>query len=191
MATSTFPICLDAEEIRPESRASSIVPSGSVTLSGEAMKLFQEGIELLEMGEPREAIVRLKRAVACAPQYSNAHVGLGIAYAMDSQVYPALDHFGMAAEVDPSNFYAHFKLAQFYFKLRVPKKGYEEATRALKCVSNFEEKKLVAQILKEERQREAAGVRRPTWDRPFSKNWVRLGLALLAVACLFLALRFR
>jgi Tfp pilus assembly protein PilF len=191
VAASTFPICLDAEETRLEGRASSIVLSGPATLAGEASRFFQEGIEFLGVGEPREAIVRLEEVVARAPHYSNGHVGLGIAYAMDSQVYPALDHFEKAAEVDPSNFYAHFKLAQFHFKLRVPKKGYEEAARALKCASSVEEKKLVAQILKEERQREAAGVRRPTWDRPFSKNWVRLGLALLVAACLFLALRFR
>jgi Tfp pilus assembly protein PilF len=191
VATSTFPICLDQEEAPPEGRASSIVLSEPSALSGEASRFFQEGIELLGMGEPREAIIRLKEAVTRAPHYSNGHVGLGIAYAMDSQVYPALDHFEKAAEVDASNFYAHFKLAQFYFKLRVPKKGYERAAYALKCASTVEEKKLVAQILKEERQREAAGVRRPTWDRPFSKNWVRLGLALLVAACLFLALRFR
>jgi tetratricopeptide (TPR) repeat protein len=189
MATSTFPICLDQEE--SESRASSIVVAGASALSGEALQSFQEGMELLGMGEPREAITRLKETVACAPRYSNAHVGLGIAYAMDSQVYPALDHFEKAAEVDPENFYAHFKLTQFFFKLRVPKKGYENASRALKCATTLEEKRLVAQILKEERQREASGVRRPTWDRPFSKNWIRLGLALLVAASLFLVFRFR
>lgn len=191
MATSTFPICLDVEEARTESRVSSMVRLPSQALSVEAFRFFQEGIEFLGVGEPREAIVKLKEAVALAPQYSNGHVGLGIAYAMDSQIYAALDHFEKAAEADPSNFYAHFKMAQFQFKLRVPRKGYENAQRALRCASNIEEKKLVAQILKEERQREASGVRRPTWDRPFSKAWVGVGLALLVAACLYLALRLR
>ena len=187
--TTTFPICLDGEEARPESRVSSMVPSSSQALSVEASRLFQEGIDLLGIGEPREAIVRLKETVALAPQFSNGHVGLGIAYAMDSQVYPALDHFERAAEADASNFYAQFKLAQFYFKLRVPKKGYERADLALKCSTTLDEKRLVGQILKEERQRESAGLRRPTWNRPFSKTWLKIGMALLVAACLLLALR--
>ena len=189
--TTTLPICLDGEEARPASRVSSLVPVPSQALSIEASQAFQEGIDLLNIGEPREAITRLKETVALAPQFSNGHVGLGIAYAMVSQVYPALDHFERAAEVDASNFYAQFKLAQFYFKLRVPKKGYERADLALKRATTIEEKRLVAQILKEERQREASGVQRPTWDKPFSKTWLRIGMALLVIACLILIVRMK
>ncbi|MGE5326794.1 MAG: hypothetical protein ACM3NO_07125, partial [Deltaproteobacteria bacterium] len=69
--------------------------------------------------------------------------------------------------------------------------GYERADRALKCATTMDEKRLVAQILKEERQRESAGLRRPTWNRPFSKTWLRIGMALLVVACLILALRMK
>jgi hypothetical protein len=110
---------------------------------------------------------------------------------MDSRVYPALDSFEKAAEADPSNFYAHFKLAQFHFKLRVPRKGYEEAKRALRYAATPNEKRLVAQILKEEREREAKGVARPTWNKPFSRGWVQAGIALVVAACLFLVFHVR
>jgi tetratricopeptide (TPR) repeat protein len=171
LATAILPLTLDVEGARLDSRASAM--------------------EMLEIGEPREAIQKLEEAVACAPHYSDGYVGLGIAYAMTSQVYPALDSFERAAELDPTNFYAHFKLAQFHFKLRIPDKGYEEAGRALKCATTPEEKWLVAQILKEERGREAGGVRRPAWSRPYSRFWLRVGGALLLMGCLALILSLR
>ena len=191
MASSTYPLTLAVEGTRTETRVSSSVPSGMVALGMEALNSFREGMELLGLGEPREAISRLENAVACAPDYSNAYIGLGMAYAMDSRVYPALDSFERAAKLDPRNFYAHFKLAQFHFKLRIPQKGYEEAARALRCATTPEERRLLAQILKEERQREAGGVRRPTWSKPFSRTWVRVGFALLLAACVILVLHVR
>jgi cytochrome c-type biogenesis protein CcmH/NrfG len=191
MASTTLALPLDVEEIQPEGQAASIVPSAGAALSPETKNLFREGIELLGMGEPQEAITRLERVVAAAPDYSDGFVGLGIAYAMDSRVYPALDSFEKAAEADPSNFYAHFKLAQFHFKLRVPKKGYEEAKRALSYAATPNEKRLVAQILKEERAREAKGVTRPTWNKPFSRKWLQAGMVLLVAACLFLVFHAR
>jgi len=186
VATSTLPLILDFEEARSENPGSSIVPFAPGGLSTEARNCFREGMELLGSGEAQQAIARLERAVACAPEYSDGYVGLGIAYAMASHVYPALDSFERAAELDPANFYAHFKLAQFYFKLRVPQKGYEEAERALRCASTPEEKGLLARILREERQREAGAVARPTWNKPFPRTWLRTGLALLAAICLLL-----
>jgi Tfp pilus assembly protein PilF len=185
MASSAFPLTVNMAEAQQELQPSCqiVPPSGRDALNREARELFREGIELLNVGEPRGAIAKLESAVASSPGYSDGYVGLGIAYAMDSQVYPALDSFGKAAEADPASFFAHFKLAQFYFKLRVPKKGYEEASCALRCATTTEEKRLVAQVLKEERTREAGGVRRPTWNKPFSSKSIVLGIGLLLGAC--------
>ena len=188
MASITFLSGADIGETGLETPVSSMAPYALGDLSPEARDSFREGLEWLGRGEPREAIQRLETAVARAPHYSNAFVGLGIAYAMDSQVYPALDNFERAAEVDPGNFFAHFKLAQFHFKLRIPRKGYEEAARALECATTLEEKRLIAQILKEERQRETNGVSRPTWSKPFSRNWLRAAFILLLAACAMLVL---
>jgi len=191
LASSTFPLTLDVKATRPESRDTSMIPSGAAALSTEAQNSFREGMDLLGIGEPRQAISRLENAVTCAPHYSDGCVGLGMAYAMDSQVYLALDSFERAAELDPANFYAHFKLAQFHFKLRIPRKGYEEAECALRCATTLEERRLIAQILKEERAREAGGMSRPTWDKPFSRNWLRVGLAILLAACVILVLNMQ
>ena len=182
MATSTFPMPNGLGEAGQDCPASyPVVRVPADGLPSEARALFKEGVERLDSGEPREAIARFEKAVACAPGFSNGYVGLGIAYAMDSQIYPAMDSFLKASEADPESFYAHFKLAQLFFKLRVPKKGYEEASRALRSARALEERRLVGQILKEERAREAGGLRRPTWEKPFSPTLLRVGAGLLLV----------
>jgi tetratricopeptide (TPR) repeat protein len=161
--------------------------TASSSLPAEVTASFHAGLECLNRGEPGEAARCFEALLARAPDFADGHVGLGIAYAVEAKVYPALDHLERATRLEPGNFYAHFKLGQLYFKLRVPKKGYFEAERALRCATTLEEKRLVAQIVKEERQREHSGLARPTWDRPFSRHWVRAGLALLVAACVFLA----
>lgn len=181
---------LEIEEAWSEGHAPSIVPCASPALSWEARNSFREGVELLGRGEPLQAITKLEEAVVCAPNFSNGYVGLGMAYAMDSRVYPALDSFGKAVQLDPTNFYAHFKLAQFCFKLRIPKRGYEEASEAMRHATTVEEQALVARILKEERQRESGGLRRPTWDKPFSALFMKVGIGVLVAAFFFLAYAF-
>ena len=89
----------------------------------EARCSFNEGLELIESGEPRLAASAFEKALEVAPYYADAHIGVGIAYAMDSRVYPAMDHLERAAEIEPGNFFAHFKLGQLCFKLRTPQKA--------------------------------------------------------------------
>ena len=108
-------------------------------------------------------------ALAQAPDLPNAHIGAGIACAMTSRIYPAIDHLARAAELDPESFHAHFKLAQLYFKLRVPAKGYEWAGYALSCASTLDERRLIAQLLREERQHERDGIARPWFYKTFRR----------------------
>src|SRR5712692_820046 len=72
----------------------------------QARARLSEGLERLSGGEPRAAAVCFEQALAAAPDLADAHIGLGIAYAVDSRVYPALDHLQRAVELEPRNFYA-------------------------------------------------------------------------------------
>jgi len=190
VATTTFPMTI--EDARQQCPATSqLARVDKEALSREARWCFTQGIELLNRGEAREAAACFARALAHSPDFADAHVGLGIAYAIDSRIYPALDHLERAAALEPKNFYTHFKLGQFYFKLRIPQKGYAETARALACAATLDERRLVAQILREERQRESSGVRRPWWNRPFSRSALYLGAGLVAAGCAMLVLYMR
>ena len=150
----------------------------------QASLSFRQGLESLNHGNAREAVSFFEEALAAAPEFADGHVGLGIAYALVSRVYAALDHLERATQLEPESYYAHFKLGQLYFKLRIPQKGYEEMSRALACATSLQERKLVAQLLREERQHEKNSVGRPVWNKPFSWAGLYLGASVVAVLLL-------
>jgi tetratricopeptide (TPR) repeat protein len=140
----------------------------------EAVECFREGVERLQMGDSGAALTALSRSIDIAPSFGEAHVFLGLANALSCNIYPAIDHLELATQIQPDSFAAHYTLAQLNFKLRIPQKGYAAAQQALRCVSTLEQRKLLIQLLKEERARERNGIARP-W---FNKSYSRLGLIL-------------
>ena len=154
----------------------------------EISRRFSEGLDLMNHGEPAAAASCFEQIVQALPEYADAHVGLGIAYAVTGKIYPALDHLEEATNLEPNNFFAHFKLGQLQFKLHVPKRGYEETQKTLNCARSIEERKLVGQLIHEQKQREHKGLARPTWDRPFSRKTLFLIGASVVVPLLYMFL---
>ena len=140
----------------------------SRALPKKAMQSFHEGLECLQSGEPAAAVAAFSRSLEHAPDFATGHVFLGLAHALTSNIYPAIDHLEMATRLEQDSFAAHFTLAQLNFKLRIPKKGYEAAERARQCISTLEHRKMLTNLLKEERARERNGIARPTFNKPFS-----------------------
>jgi tetratricopeptide (TPR) repeat protein len=166
-------------EAVPGVEAAQMVERGGETLvPSKALEVFHEGMGYLNCGELSLAISSFEQAVATAPDFADGHVALGVAYAVDYRVYPAIDHLEHATSLAPGNFSAHFKLGQLYFKLRVAQKGYAEMARALDCCTSLEQKRMVAQLIREEKQREKNGYTRPWWNKPFSRLTVVMGAGL-------------
>jgi len=171
-------------------------PSGEVVAAPRTMvpaevpAAFSAGLEFINRGEALAAAECFEQIVERNPDYADAHVGLGIAYAIHGRVYQALDHLEEATALEPHNFFAHFKLGQLYFKLHVTKKGYEEMRKALDCATSNEERKLVGQLIHQERQYEKKRLNRPTWDRPFSGRTKWLLAASVVVPMFVMFLKF-
>lgn len=143
---------------------------------------FREGVERLNYGEPESALVAFQRALEQSPNMPGAHIGVGVAHALCSDIYPAIDHLQHAIELEPANFQAHFKLSQLYFKLRIPLKGYEQAKVALQCAMTVPERQLIAQLLREERAREHNGIARPWLNRTFGRPAFVVGVMVAVLA---------
>ena len=165
-----------------------VAPEGAPppAISIKARQYFQEGMAHLQSGDADQAVLALSRSVEHAPAFPVAHVFLGIAHALTSNIYPAIDHLEEAAKLDPDSFAAHYTLAQLNFKLRTPKPGYEAAQRALKCVQTIEQRKMLTQLLKEERERERNGIARPSFTKPFRARMLVVVGGALATAIIFL-----
>src|SRR2546427_5203104 len=160
-------------------------------VSIKARQHFQEGMTHLQSGEAEKAVVALSQSIEHAPAFPQAHVFLGIAHALTSNIYPAIDHLEEAAKLDPDSFAAHYTLAQLNFKLRTPGPGYEAARRALKCVQTLEQRKMLTQLIKEERERERNGMARPSFTKPFSTRMLLLAGSVLAAAIIFAMVHMR
>jgi tetratricopeptide (TPR) repeat protein len=149
-------------------------------LSVEAAQDFQDGLVSLQTAEPEQAVELFSRVVEWAPQFPEARICLGLAFALTHNIYPAIDHLEMAGNLDPESFAAHFTLAQLNFKLRIPKKGYEAADRAR-----------LTELLREERARARGGIARPWFHKPFSRLALALGGSGLVAAITMLFLHVR
>jgi hypothetical protein len=153
-------------EMTPFSEALQSLPSQA--LPARAKHSFQEGLECLQSGDAAAAVAALSQSLEHAPDFATGHLFLGIAQALTYTIYPAIDHLEIATRLEPGSFAAHFTLAQLNFKLRIPQKGYEAAERARRCIGTLEQRKMLTQLLKEERTRERDGIARPWFNKPFS-----------------------
>jgi tetratricopeptide (TPR) repeat protein len=153
----------------------------------EAIACLQEGVEQLQAGDAEAALATLSHSIELAPDFGEAHVFVGLANALSSRIYPAIDHLELATRLQPDNFATHYTLAQLNFKLRIPQKGYEAAENALRCIRTLEQRKILTQLLKEERARERNGIARPWFNKPYSKRGLLVaggGLAAVITALL-------
>jgi hypothetical protein len=97
----------------------------------------------------------------------------------------------LAGRLDQGSFAAHFTLAQLNFKLRIPRKGYEAAELARKSIDTLEQRKMLTNLLKEERARERNGIVRPCFDKPFSRRALLLAGSSLLAAIIAIAMHMK
>lgn len=158
-------------------------------ISTQARQSLQEGVTHLQMGEAQAAVQAFSESLACAPEFTEAHIFLGIAHALTHNIYPALDHLETATKLEPESFAAHYTLAQLNFKLRIPIKGYEEAELARRCPMTLEQRKMLTELLRQEKARERSGILRPWFNKPFRwPGFVLAGGGLAALTMLLLRL---
>lgn len=154
----------------------------SPAVPAEAMASFREGLDHFQVGDPAAALAAFSRTVMEAPGFGEAHIFLGLAHALTSNIYPAFDHLEIATQLQPDSFAAHFTLAQLNFKLRIPEKGYAAAREALRCATTLEQRTMLTQLLKEERARERNGIARPSFAKSFSTRALIMAGSGLAAA---------
>ncbi len=128
-------------------------------------KWFVKGREALERGQIAEAIGSLRHALEADARSIDAHLYLGIALAMDAQVYEAIDIFEAALALSPSDFMVNFKLAELYFRLWVPEKGHKHLHAAMEASSSAQERQLLRTLISQEADREKGRISRPTFGK--------------------------
>jgi hypothetical protein len=149
---------------------SSLVVSGPVPWRGpqevSPAKLF-EYIQLLE------------KKCEENPKSADLRTCLGIAQAINSDVYRAMESLETAIRLDERHFFARFKYAELFCRLQILVRAEEETIKALKLARTAWEVSMAGRQLQQIRYLIREGSQKTTWKTPLINPVVALVLFLV------------
>jgi tetratricopeptide (TPR) repeat protein len=133
-----------------------------------------------------EFIASLSNACAENPENADLHTCLGIAHAMNHDVYPSMDALEAARRIEPENFFAQLKYSELLFRLKIIDRAEEETEAALNLAGNGWELSLARRQLSEIRQLRRKGLTRPAWTKSLRAPAIGFLLLLLGAFSIYM-----
>lgn len=159
-------------ELVPAGRASLATPAGPVRV----LPIPWRDPHTVDPEELRGYIVMLERACVEHPQNADFRTCLGMAHAMNFDVYKSMDALEEARRIEPDNFFAQLKYSELYYRLRALLRAEEETLKAVHLAGNAWELSLARKQLAEIRRLKREGTQKPAWTKPLSVPVVMLVL---------------
>ena len=130
-----------------------------------------------------EYIRSLEAACDENPRSADLRTCLGMAYAMNYEVYKSMDALQLATELEPAHFFAQLKYAELHYRLRALIRAEQETLRAADLASNAWELSIARKQLQEIRKLIREGTQKPEWTKPLAAPafWF---VAMVVVLCL-------
>jgi hypothetical protein len=126
-------------------------------------------------------IAELEAACATHPRSADLRVCLGIAHAVNYDVYHAMDALEEARTLDPDNFWARIKYAELHGRLGVLDVAEQETRRAADLAQNPLQLALARKQLKDIRDRKRSSVRNVAWTKPLTRPALVLAAMLVLI----------
>ena len=130
-----------------------------------------------------EYIRALEAACDRDPCSADLRTCLGMAYAMNYEVYKSMDALELAVQLAPEHFFAQLKYAELHYRLRALVRAEQETLKAMDLAANPWELNLARKQLQEIRKLMREGTQKPEWTRPLTAPALLL-LAMTLVLCL-------
>lgn len=121
-----------------------------------------------------EYIASIEKACEENPQSADLRTVLGMAHAMNFQVYKSMDALEAARALDPENFFAQLKFSELYYRLRALHRAERETLAALDLATNSWQLSLARKQLLEIRKLMREGTQKPEWSKSLLKPFVAL-----------------
>jgi len=137
----------------------------------------------VEKHELAAYIAMLETKCAEHPQSADLRTCLGMAHAMNYDVYKSMDALEEAILIDPNHFWAQLKFAELLYRLRALPRAEQEMLGALDLAANGFEASLARKHLLEIRRLMREGTQKPAWTKPLG-----IPAAVLAVMAVLLCL---
>jgi hypothetical protein len=116
--------------------------------------------------ELKEYIGFLEKACEEHPRSADLRTCLGMAYAMNFEVYKSMDTLEAAIGLDDTHFFAQLKYSELLYRLRTLKRAEQETIKALNLAGNGWELSLARKQLQEIRKLWREGTQKPEWNKP-------------------------
>jgi len=134
-----------------------------------------------------EYIGDLEAACAANPASGDLRTCLGMAYAMNFEVYKSMDALEAAIQVEPANFFAQLKYGELHYRLRALIRAERETLKAIDLAINSWELSLARKQLQEIRTLMRAGTQKPEWNKPLAQPaWFLLALTVILCLAVYL-----
>jgi len=131
----------------------------------------------------RQYIGALEKACDENPRSADLRTCLGMAYAMNYEVYKSEDALARAKELEPDNFFAHLKYSELHYRLRALIRAEQETLQSLDLARNAWELSLARKQLQEIRKLMREGTQKPEWTKPLAMPALWL-VAMTVILCL-------
>jgi hypothetical protein len=126
-------------------------------------------------------IARLEQACIDFPQSADVRTCLGIAHAVNHDVYKSMDALEDARAVDPDNFWAQLKYAELHYRLRALNKAEEETLRAEDLAQSPMQLAIARKQMKDIRELKHTCVRNVEWTKPLTKPAIVFSIMVIAM----------
>jgi hypothetical protein len=143
--------------------------------------------QTVSRAELKQYISALERTCQENPQSADLRTCLGMAYAMNYDVYKSMDALECAINLDETHFFAQLKYSELLYRLRALPRAEEETLKAVNLAQNGWELSLAKKQLQEIRRLIREGTQKPEWNKPLKTSALTL-LALMAVLSLIVVI---
>jgi hypothetical protein len=132
-------------------------------------------------GELAAYIQQLEAACLANPQSADLRTCLGMAHAVNYDVYKSMDALEDARAIDPESFWAQLKYAELHYRLRALNKAESETRRAADLAANPFQLMLARNQMKEIRELKHSCIRNVEWTKPLLTPALALAGMMVAV----------
>lgn len=126
-------------------------------------------------------IETLEAACIANPRSADLRTCLGMAHAVNYDVYKSMDALEDARTVDPENFWAQLKYAELQYRLRALNRAEEETRRAADLATNAFQLAMARNQMQQIRTLKHGCVRNVEWTKPLTVPTIALSLMIAAV----------
>ncbi len=125
----------------------------------------------------------LEKACEENPGSVELRTSLGMAYAVNFEVYKSMDALEAAVQIEPEHFWAQFKYAELHYRLRALQRAEDETLKAVELAGNPVELAVARKQLQEIRRLRRESARDVAWTKPLTMPVLVLG-AMLIFTCI-------